>query len=406
MQKRTRRILILGTIFLLLVGAWWGWSALTAPEFLTPRVERALCEALETRCQVEGLEVSFFSGVSVDSVTIHPPEQQGKQNRPLVLRGIHLTHDLKDLILHSYRLESIEVQRVSASIGESTLDWPLVKSLRDGLSRAGEGEPEVEPPPLPRITLHRGTIRVAVPGLDAPLTIEGLALNVSEHPETGLLGSGYCQIAGTQLWMEVRRAAPDDRLRIEFTIPSLNAGAFPLPRHPKARKFLAHFETAGRVRGNLSFPPSRSSDSGRQITGSISVEGLNARHTQWGLAATNINGKITVSGRSMQAIGFSGLLNGAPFTIDTAGISFKGNKPHHAHLAGQVRHLDLAALPVQTLPHDLKKPLTETGVTGGIGDVEFRIEMRPEGKPVRRVEKKAGWTSPERRQPCTAAGCE
>ena len=378
--------MILGVILLLVVGVWVAWNSLTAPAFLTPRVEKALSDALDAPCEVKGLKVSFLSGVSVDSLTIHPPAPEGEQSEPLVLKGIHLTHDLTDLILRSYRIESVEVQQLAATVSESTLDWTLARSIRDGVSHAGTGKPEdAEAPAMPRIALHNGTIRVALPGFEEPVVIDGLALNVPGDSETGLLGSGNCRIAGNDLWAEVRRSQSDGGLRVQFDIPSLNVGALPLPRNEKARKFLAHFETSGVVRGSLSVRPTSASDAGRPITGQISVEGLNAAHTKWGLGATNVSGQIQLGRHSLQAIGFSGLMNGAPFTIDTAELSVKNGKPHHAHLAGQVRHLDLGALPVDTLPHDLRKPMRETGVSAGIGDVEFRLEVRPEGKPVRRV---------------------
>ena len=376
-KGRKRRWIAVG-ILILAVIVFVAYQVLTSGGFLEPRIERALTQALEAECRVEGLDVGLFGGASVERFSLFiPPGEDGQSASEIVVENCFAAHDWTRLLTGDYRLESVRVGSFTGSITPSFIDW--IEKLR---AQPRRGKPK----PVPQIEIEKGTVSIDLPSLRREVMIENATLLIGQESPGRLSGAAGFRLGNNLVRLRINAVPRQAQGELELAVQGFDLSALPL-----LPKSIGWFEPSrlfleGSLTGNVSayFPGGRGSTPA--FSGEFSLAEAEAGYRGWPIELAEGFGSFRVSQRGISLRNLTANVGRGRIAITNGRIGLEGGKLNHLSLRGNGRRLDLGLLTHKTLPWSKYVRGKGAELESGVADVDFNLQWSPDASPAYEIQ--------------------
>ncbi|MDZ7831540.1 MAG: AsmA-like C-terminal region-containing protein [Desulfobacterales bacterium] len=360
MRKKTWALIAVVIILLIVVSGVGLYFGLTAPGFLTPRIEKAMGERLNADVRMRGVDFSLLSGVHIEELALSPAEIRGKPGAeaPLALTDIRIRHSWLSLLRGKYRPTRVIVEKLNARMAPEYVDW---------LSG-------IEPPdpsrPKPEIDIKNGRLKLQWPVFTRPVQINNL--NFSVWPEAGgkkVTGTSRFEFGKNRVRMGFEVMPESGEINTRFTLHGFDLSALPAVESEKAVFEPEKLEMAGILSGTLAI---HLASEGRRpdLNGEITVSGLSARYPGVPFEFENGFAKLSVTDNTVAIR--DGAINCAQggVEIPAAGLRFENQSLTCAWLRASVSGIDVPVIADERLlaflPEHYRPQLDGGKATGGV----------------------------------------
>ncbi|MFP4193791.1 MAG: AsmA-like C-terminal region-containing protein [Desulfobacterales bacterium] len=130
-------------------------------------MEHAVGKRLNADAEINGLTINFFSGISIDSITVAPfdPDTTEPEAGVIDLSDIKLDLSLASFVSAGFLPKSIEIGDINASLNTQSLNWLLSLNLGMNISEK-----------MPAIQVRDGSISFDHQALEKPFHINDLKI--------------------------------------------------------------------------------------------------------------------------------------------------------------------------------------------------------------------------------------
>ena len=360
MRKKTGALIAVVIILFIVVSGVGLYFGLTAPGFLTPRIEKAMGERLNADVRMRGVDFGLLSGVHIEELALSPAEIRGKPGAeaPLALTDIRIRHSWLPLLRGKYRPTRVIVGKLNARMAPEYVDW---------LSG-------IEPPdpsrPKPEIDIKNGRLKLQWPVFTRPVQINNL--NFSVWPEADgkkVAGTSRFEFGKNRVRMGFEMMPESGGINTRFTLRGFDLSALPAVESEKAVFEPEKLELAGILSGTLAIH--LASDGRRpDLNGEITVSGLSARYPGVPFKFENGFAKLSVTNNTVAIR--DGAINCAQggIEIPAAGLRFEEHSLACAWLRASVSGLDVPLIANERLlaflPEHYRPQLDGGKATGGV----------------------------------------
>lgn len=316
MQKNSLKAFICVLILCLAIGAVVIYQALTAPDFLRPRVASELSKHLQASVRIKGLDFSFFSGTQMEALEIVPEAADGKieARARIRLSDVRVRHKRLALLFGRYRPYRVRVGYLEAKLTRGMRQW-LAALDRDAPSGVA----------LPEVAVADGRIRLSSADLKQPIIFDHL--NFSLRPGgRGRDSRGRLRLdfKGNTLKVRVAEHVAESRWDAWFSTSGFDFSSLPSVSFGEKTLLPAGLEVKGDLAGQASIRMSEDADETPALTGEMRVSGISASHPA--IATKLENGFVRFDFTENTIVVLDGTVNaaGGCIEIPTAGIRLNG----------------------------------------------------------------------------------
>ncbi|HMA85537.1 MAG TPA: hypothetical protein VKN73_07525 [Desulfosalsimonadaceae bacterium] len=361
MRKKTGTLIAGVIILFIVVGGVGLYFGLTAPGFMTPRIEKAMAARLNADVRMQGFEFGLLSGVYIDELKISPERTNGKVGKeaPLTLTDVRIRHAWLSLVQGEYRPTRVVVNRLNARMRPEYADWLSEIELPDQ-SRL-----------KPAIDVKDGNLEFKWPGLTGPVQIDHFRF--SAYPQgrgKRVQGAARFELGRNRVRISFDAMPSDGKIDTRFTIRGFDFSALPAVKRGRRVFDPAQLEMAGMLSGTLTMRRASGDGSRPDINGEITVSGLSAQYPGVPFNLENGFAKLSVTDKAVAIR--DGAINCAQggVEIPAAGLRFEDHSLACAWIRANVSGLDLPLIAdkqvLEVLPVHMR-PQFDTGkATGGV----------------------------------------
>jgi len=368
MRKKTGAKIAVAIILFIVVGGVGLYFGLTAPGFMTPRIEKALAARLNADVRMQGFEFGLMSGVYIEELKISPERTHGRVGKeaPLTLTDVRIRHAWRPLIRGEYRPIRVIVRSLNARMAPEYADW-----------LSGIEVPVDRSRPKPEIQIKKGTLELQWPVFSRPVQIAHFSLSAS--PREGgrrVQGTSSFDFGRNRVRMSFDMIPAEGKIDTRFTVRGFDLSAFPAVNRGKTVFDPAKLEMAGGLSGDLQMRFA-AGDGGRpDINGEMTISGLSARYPGIPFNLENGFAKLSLTDNAIAIR--DGAINCAQggIEIPAAGLRFQGHSLACAWLRANVSGLDVPLIAdkqvLEFLPVHMRPQFDGGEATGG-----FHLRWRP-----------------------------
>lgn len=362
MRKRTRALIAGVVILCVVAGGLVLYFSLTAPGFVTPRIEEAMAARLNADVQIQGFEFGLLSGVHIEELKLSPAETKDKPGSEvlLALTDIRIRHEWLSLIRGKYRPTRVIVEKLNARMAPEYADWLSGIELPVDRSR-----------PKPEIDIKNGHLKLQWPVLARPVQISNFSF--SAWPQAGgkkVAGASSFALGKNRVRMGFDVMPESGKINTRFTLRGFDFSALPKFESQKAVFEPAKLEMAGIMSGTLAIHLASDGSGRPDLNGEITVAGLSARYPGVPFKFENGFAKLSVTDNAVAIR--DGAINCAQggVEIPAAGLRFEDHSFACAWLRASVSGLDVPLIADERflafLPVNIRPQLDGGKATGGV----------------------------------------
>lgn len=265
-------------------------ATLLLSPLLSGHIEKTIGNSLDADVEIEGISIRFFSGGTIDSLTIDPRTKDDSQQKTVSISGIEFDLSLASLISGRFMPDSITISDVELRLDASSIKWLMSRDLKTGPVNR-----------IPAVSVRGGSLHLRHQALKNPVYVKDLRASGS--------GGGGADITGRVCHGDCENYAD----------LSMNLAPSGIEAQIQAKDFdissLPEISTE-----KLTFDPS-SLKSKEKVTG-----GISARLSFKSRTLTFQNGLFKIAGSIVE--------------LPSAGLNFDGKGVQRAWLRADAGHID------------------------------------------------------------------
>jgi len=366
-KKRIAILFGVGGVSVLLAAAVLLYRGLTAPEYLSPRIEQQLSRALRASVQIEGFAFGLFGRTDVKRIHIWPDAEAKKASEAptVVLKDIMIAHDPLSLLRGRFVPEKVLVGNVDIRIVPEALQW-LAAIETNHQKQAG----------VPDIEVADGTLSFLVPELTHPLKLHNFRLS-AWHDAGGrqVIGVSEFAFGGNPIKLRFEAMPQEGGIETWVSVRGFHISDLPVAGGKKLGLDPAKLKLEGDLSGNIAFFAPSEAGVLPRIAGQFSVSGFSLRHPEFAAGLENGAASFRITENAILMDSGRAELLGGSIDISSAGVRFRERGVESAWIRAAASALQAPLITETGLLSQLPeafRPAVVSGFIGGEGHLQWR----------------------------------